>query len=92
MRKVSVYGGEGLRTVGTAGEEEEHDGCAFGPLLSELPRYAAIDGVEECGYEAVAFWIWCACGRRSVRFAEGRRLIEEYWIEECMLCDKVRMS
>jgi hypothetical protein len=25
--------------VGTAGEEEEHDGCAFGSLLSELPRY-----------------------------------------------------
>jgi hypothetical protein len=41
--------------VGTTGEEEEHDGCAFGSLLSELPRYVVVEGVKECGYEDVAF-------------------------------------
>jgi hypothetical protein len=51
----ALVGRRGLRTVGTAGEEEEHDGCAFGSLLSELPRYVVVEGVKECGYEDVAF-------------------------------------
>ena len=57
--------------MSTAGEEEEHDGCAFGSLLSELPRYVVEEGVKECGYEAVAFRIWCACGRRCVSLIDA---------------------
>lgn len=44
----------------------------FGPLLSELSMYDVGESVGECGYEAVAFQIWCAFGRRCERACRAR--------------------